>query len=53
MKEICDDCICDQYTDDFNIYKHCKTTSIEQNIVKLERTLDEVYKWSKTKNINF
>ena len=44
MKEMCDDCICVQYADDFNIYKHCKTTSIEQNIVKLGKTLDEVCK---------
>ena len=36
MKEICDDRICVQYTDDSNIYKHFKTTSIEQNIVYLE-----------------
>ena len=54
MKEICDDCICVQFTDDFNIYKHWKQTiSIEQNIVKLEKTLNEVYKWSKTKNLIF
>ena len=46
MKEIRDDCICVQYADDSNIYKHCKTTSIEQNIVKLEKILNEVYKWS-------
>ena len=46
MKEIRDDCICVQYTNDSNIYKHCKTTSIEQNIVKLEKILNEVYKWS-------
>ena len=39
MKEICDDCICVQYADDSNIYKHCKTTSIEQNIVKLEENI--------------
>ena len=44
MKEMCDDCICVQYADDFNIYKHCETTSIEQNIVKLGKTLDEVCK---------
>ena len=42
MKEICDDCICVQYADDYDIYKHCKTTSIEQNINKPEKTLDEV-----------
>ena len=53
MKVICDDCICVQYADDSNIYKHCKTTSIEQNIVKLEKTLVEVYKWSKNKNLIF
>ena len=52
MKEICDDCMCVQYADDSNIYKHCKTTSIEQNI-KLEKTLNEVYKWSKSKNSIF
>ena len=52
MKQICDDCICVQDADDSNIYKHCKTTSIEQNI-KLEKTLNEVYKWSKSKNSVF
>ena len=51
MKGIYDDCICVQCADDSSIYKHCKTTSIEQNIVKLEKTLDEVYKWSKNKNL--
>ena len=53
MKEICDDCICVQHADDSNIYKHCKTTRIKQNIVKLEKILDEVYKWSKSKNLIF
>ena len=53
MKEICDDCICVQYVDDSNIYKHFKTNSIEQNIVKLEKTLDKVYQWSKSKNSIF
>ena len=52
MKEICDDCMCVQYADDSNVYKHCETTSIEQNI-KLEKTLNEVYKWSKSKNSIF
>ena len=44
MKEICDDSICVQYAHDSNIYKHCKITSIEENIVTLEKILDEVYK---------
>ena len=52
MKKICEDCSCVQYADHSNIYKHCKTNSIEQNIVKLEKT-DEVYKWSKSKNLIF
>ena len=49
MKEICEDCICVNYDDDFNICKHCKTTSI----LKLEKTLDKVYKCSKSKNLIF
>ena len=53
MKEICDDRICVQYAHDSNIYKHCKTTSIEENIVTLEKILDEVYKWSKYKTLIF
>ena len=53
MKEVCDDCIYVQYADDSNIYNHHKTTSIERNVVKLEKTLDEVYKWSKNKNLIF
>ena len=51
MKDLWDDCICFQYADDSNIYKHCKTTSIEQNIIKLEEALDEIYKWSKNNNL--
>ena len=43
MKEVCDDCV--PCAHDFNINKNCKTTSIEQNIVKLVKTLDEVSKW--------
>ena len=39
MKELRDDCICVQYADDSNIHKHCKTNSLEQNIVKLAKTL--------------
>ena len=49
MKEICEDCICVNYDDDFNICKHCKTTSI----LKFEKTLDKVYKCSKSKNLIF
>ena len=53
MKEICDDSICVQCAHDSNIYKHCKITSIEENIVTLEKILDEVYKWSKYKTLIF
>ena len=53
VKEICDDCICVKYADDPNIYKHCKTTTIEQNVVKLAKTLDEVYKLSESNNLIF
>ena len=42
MKELRDDYICVQYADDSNIYKHCKTNSIEQNIVKLEKTMKSI-----------
>ena len=41
------------FNNNSNIYKHCNTTSIEQNIVKLEKILSEVYKWSKRKNLIF
>ena len=53
MKEMFDGCICVQYADDSNIYRQCKITSIEENIVNFEKTLDEVYKWSKNRNLIF
>ena len=53
MNMVCEGSTCPQYADDSNIYNHCKPADIPESITKLQTNINEVHKWSKSKNLIF
>ena len=53
MDTVCEGSTCLQYADDSNIYNHCKPADIPESITKLQTNINEVHKWSKSKNLIF
>ena len=53
MNIVCEGSTCLQYADDSNIYNHCKPADIPESITKLQTNINEVHKWSKSKNLIF
>ena len=53
MKDNCENCTCVQYADDSNIYKSCKPANVDSTIECVQKTLNDIYKWSKQKNLLF
>ena len=54
MNTVCEGSPCLQYADDSKLQAdHCKPADIKESITKLQTNINEVHKWSKSKNLIF